>query len=350
MKQIVLLLMALIVMGTTQESMAQQRKTTAKRTATKGAATTQPAININFKGDLGQWALRGPVKSYAYDFDTIYFNRDGFRVEKNGKLLSSNAEDKTTLKRNGNGRILSIKDDNFDQFTQYQYNTNGLVTQYYWERYDRKLTKTYTYNSNGELTKMVWKETGGLQAGTMVRTYTILARDSYGNWTKRKAKDKYNTVTEECSITYYEDGNQSTSTATTAPATTPVATAETTCPLVGNWYGVLGNGWGETTVFLQADKKVGVNPKMAKRQSNGAIDMTDDEFVREWNYNLVFNRTLGTNTYEFTVQRMVGKQLKSGKLQIKRNGNGITMTGLDAWTKQQPFHGKTIGDPNPVYQ
>ena len=129
----------------------------------------------------------------------------------------------------------------------------------------------------------------------------------------------------------------------TSAATSASAPVETTCPLVGNWYGELGNGWGETTVFLLADKKTGVNPKMTQRQSNGAIDMTDDAFVREWNYNLVFVRTIGDNTYEFTVQRMVGKQLKSGTLQIKRNGGSITMTGLDAWTKQQPFHGKTLG-------
>ena len=135
----------------------------------------------------------------------------------------------------------------------------------------------------------------------------------------------------------------------TTPATPAAAPAETTCPLVGNWYGTLGNGdgsgWGETTVFLQAGKKVGVNPKMAKRQSNGAIDMTDEAYVREWNYNLVFNRTVSDNVYEFTVQRQVGKQLKSGKVQIRCNGDNITMTGLDAWTRQQPFHGKTIGKP-----
>jgi len=342
-------LVALTVMGTAQESMAQQRRTAVKRTvAKKTVAMTQPAISVNFKGDLGQWALRGPVKSYAYDFDTIYFNRDGYRVEKNGKLLSSNAEDRTTVQRDSKGRILSIKDDNFDQFTKYQYNANGLLTQYYWERYSRKLTKTYTYNSKGELTKMVWKETGGPQDGTLVRTYTIQARDSYGNWTKRKAQEKNNTSVEECSITYYEDNSQSVSPAAVqSEASAP--SVETTCPLVGDWYGTLGNGWGETTVFLQADKKTGVNSKMAKRLSNGSIDMADDEFIRERNYNLVFNRTLSADTYEFTVQRMEGKQLKSGKLQIKRSGDSITMTGLDAWTKQQPFHGKTLGKSSPVF-
>lgn len=135
-----------------------------------------------------------------------------------------------------------------------------------------------------------------------------------------------------------------------ATSTAASTTAVAPCPLVGDWYGTLGNGWGETTVFIQADKKVGVNPNMSKRQSNGAIDMTDDAFIQERNYNLVFVRTVNDNTYEFTVQRMVGKQLKSGKMQIKRNGDNISMTGLDAWAKQQPFHGKTLGKPNPVYQ
>ena len=47
---------------------------------------------------------------------------------------------------------------------------------------------------------------------------------------------------------------------------------------------------------------------------------------------------------------LFGKQLKQGKLQIRKSGDNITFTGLDAWAKQQPFHGKTLGKPNAVYQ
>ena len=103
-------------------------------------------------------------------------------------------------------------------------------------------------------------------------------------------------------------------------------------------------------MFLQAEQKVGVNSKMPKRVSNGSIDLTDEEFVNERNYNLVFVRTVSPGVYEFTLQCIVNKQLKSGKMQFKVSGDKITMIGLDTWTKQQPFHGKTIGKSNPVIQ
>lgn len=173
---------------------------------------------------------------------------------------------------------------------------------------------------------------------------TLLVIDEFDGWCQVKMDENTSGCVSLSVVTLTNTPSKAASAATTASAT------PTACPLTGDWYGILGNGWGETTVFLQADCKTGVNSKMAKRQSNGAIDMTDDAFESEWNYNLVFNRTVSENTYEFTVQRMVGKQLKSGKLQVKRNGDRITMTGLDAWTKQQPFHGKTLGKPNPVYQ
>lgn len=181
---------------------------------------------------------------------------------------------------------------------------------------------------------------------------TLLVIDEFDGWCQVQL-DEQTKGWVSLSVVSLTNTPSAAATASAATAAT-AAPVETTCPLVGSWYGWLGNGdgsgWGETTVFLMADKKAGVNPKMAQRQSNGAIDMGDEAFVREWNYNLVFVRTIADNTYEFTVQRMVGKQLKSGKLQIKRNGDSITMTGLDAWAKQQPFHGKTIGQPNPTYQ
>lgn len=136
-----------------------------------------------------------------------------------------------------------------------------------------------------------------------------------------------------------------------ATAQTAAAPAETVCPITGDFSGYLGNkGWGEWYMFLQAEQKVGVNSKMPKRVSNGLIDLTDEEFVKERNYNLVFVRTISPGVYEFTLQCIVNKQLKSGKMQFTVSGDKITMTGLDAWTKQQPFHGKTIEKSNPVIQ
>lgn len=187
------------------------------------------------------------------------------------------------------------------------------------------------------------RSTTAAKVGELKPGQTLLVIDEFDGWCQVKMDENTSGWVSLSVVTLTNTPSKAASAATTASAT------PTTCPLTGDWYGILGNGWGETTVFLQADCKTGVNSKMAKRQSNGAIDMTDDAFESEWNYNLVFNRTVSENTYEFTVQRMVGKQLKSGKLQVKRNGDRITMTGLDAWTKQQPFHGKTLGKPNPVY-
>ena len=114
------------------------------------------------------------------------------------------------------------------------------------------------------------------------------------------------------------------------------------CPLSGDWYvPQLGGEWGESSVFISPDKKVGNNSNMSKRQSNGDIYMADVYFEREKHYNLVFVKTVSDNTYEFTVEYYVGKQLRTGKLQIKKNGDNLILTGIDPATKKLPFHGKT---------
>ena len=114
------------------------------------------------------------------------------------------------------------------------------------------------------------------------------------------------------------------------------------CPLSGDWNNLqLGGEWGESALFLSPDKKVGVNSNMSKRLSNGDIYMADIYFEREKHYNLVFVKTVSDNTYEFTVEYYVGKQLRTGKLQIKKNGTDLILTGMDPATKKLPFHGKT---------
>ena len=365
LKKTILLLVALMTVGTAQTAMAQQRKTVAKQTVKKPAATAQTVINVNFQGELGRFELRGPVKKTellndgGFEGPKHYFNRDGFETDENGKLLANDSEQMIYLTRDSKGRVVKEDNQGYGSITKYQYNANCLLSKYHFERGTSNIVDdTYKYNSDGDCISVNSSFFQMGERGSLVKTYTILKRDSYGNWTERRVKDKYNTMVEKRKISYYESAampasttQSGTSAASAATASTATAApAETTCPLEGNWYGVLGNGWGETTVFLQADKKAGVNSKMAKRLSNGAIDMTDDAFVREWNYNLVFNRTISPSTYEFTLQRMVGKQLKQGKLQIRKSGDNITFTGLDAWAKQQPFHGKTLGKPNAVYQ
>ena len=113
------------------------------------------------------------------------------------------------------------------------------------------------------------------------------------------------------------------------------------CPISGDYNNLqLGGEWGESSLYISADKKIGNNSYMKKRASNGCIDMSDVYFERGKNYNLVYSKQLAADTYEFIVEYYVGKQLRTGKLQIKKVGDELVLTGLDPAMKKQPFHGK----------
>ena len=114
------------------------------------------------------------------------------------------------------------------------------------------------------------------------------------------------------------------------------------CPLSGDWNNTqLNDVWGESALFISPDKKVGNNSNMSKRLSNGDIYMADVYFEKEKHYNLVYVKTISDNIYEFTIEYYVGKQLRTGKLQIKKSGDNLILTGMDPATKKLPFHGKT---------
>ena len=114
------------------------------------------------------------------------------------------------------------------------------------------------------------------------------------------------------------------------------------CPLSGDWNNThLNDVWGESALFISPDKKVGNNSSMSKRLSNGDIYMADVYFEQEKHYNLVYVKTISDNIYEFTIEYYVGKLLRTGKLQIKKSGDNLILTGMDPATKKLPFHGKT---------
>ena len=118
---------------------------------------------------------------------------------------------------------------------------------------------------------------------------------------------------------------------------------QTRCPLTGTWANLkLGGNWGEASITLFAVKKIGQNPFKQKLASNGYIDVTDIYFEEGIIYNLVYEKTLAPNTYQFATTYTVGRQARSGKLQIKKNGRQIIVTGIDALTKKQPIHGKVF--------
>lgn len=120
-----------------------------------------------------------------------------------------------------------------------------------------------------------------------------------------------------------------------------ISAQDAKCPLTGYWHNLsIGGNWGEASITLIADKKVGQNPYMSKIASNGYINLTDVNFEKEKIYNLTYSKTISENTYEFIVQYYVGKQLKSGQLQLKRTGTKLSVIGIDPTTKKQPIHGK----------
>ena len=167
----------------------------------KAEAETEEVTAVTFKGDLGQFALRGPVKEFSTPIGVHEcFDRDGFLLDtETGKKKES--DENNTVKRNEQGRIVRIDVLWNDSFETYDYDERGLLVKNYWEQFGRKVTKNYEYNEKGECLKMTFIETGGRDDGTFVTEYKILERDRYGNWIRRIGA---NGDEETQTITYYE--------------------------------------------------------------------------------------------------------------------------------------------------
>ena len=199
------LVITFLLAGTFQTATAQNRKPN-KRTTTipprKKPTTTQPTINVNFKGELGLYELRGPVKQCIWkNVDSEYnlgFDKNGMWVTENGYTLGGEG---VVIKRDKVGRIIKRGDPYDEEYTSYAYNSNGLVTKKIIKYMDGGDEIHFYYNSNGDCTKCV-NSYGDMEgSGKLTTKYTIVTRDSYGNWTKRK--DQHGKV-ETRIITYYE--------------------------------------------------------------------------------------------------------------------------------------------------
>lgn len=198
-----------LLLGIAQEGTAQSRVPSKRTTISprkKPTTATQPTINVNFKGDLGRFALKGPVK-YMKDMvggggPEYYFNSDGFLSESDGSPLKAD-ENNEQYTRDSQGRITIYDKFGFNWKEEYEFNSNGLL--------ERKRSTNisgsnrsddrYTYNSEGECVSCssVYFQLG--EQGKQTIKYTILTRDKYGNWTKRK--DQHGNI-ETRKITYYE--------------------------------------------------------------------------------------------------------------------------------------------------
>ena len=147
-------------------------------------------------GDLGE--LRGPVKEVKCNGLKCTYNEQGQLTHENGKPLKKIFPGGVT--RDANGRLKECNADGFGS-RYYTYNEQGLPT----EIAEDGEGSTYTYDDEGYVTKVtstIAPEMGDEESEpeTITNSYTIVEKDDYGNWTKRKDQDG-NVVTR--TITYY---------------------------------------------------------------------------------------------------------------------------------------------------
>ena len=161
------------------------------------------------RGDLGVFDLRGPVKECKKDQLILSFNPEGQWTAENGKPIEKFYTG--GVKRDKNGRInKGLLDKWGETYHEYHLDSKGLVTKIEFHDYlDGGNDVTYTYDADGYVateSDQGWgmdavDEETGEEAKPVVTKYTILEKDSYGNWTKRK--DQNGNITTR-QITYYE--------------------------------------------------------------------------------------------------------------------------------------------------
>lgn len=210
MKRILLLLAAAFIFGSVMPTMAQQKKTPVKRGTTTAKRGTTPAkkssatstINFTAQGELGIFALRGPVKECVWTTKNqtrkLGFDKKGMWISEDGKEPWSNYG---PVKRDDKGRMV-LMGDGVETGEKFTYNSNGLLIKHITQYMDGQDVTTYTYNSKGECTKETFSYGDMYGSGKNSAIFTILSRDSQGNWTKRKTQ---NGNVETRTITYHED-------------------------------------------------------------------------------------------------------------------------------------------------
>lgn len=163
--------------------------------------TTTAVNNLTTKGELGIFELRGPVKKCvsknSNETSTHEFDKKGMWISENGMKPWAGQE---SVKRDRQGRIVKMGDSYDEEYESFAYNANGLITKRIKKYMDGIFQTNYYYNSKGECTKSVLEFEDMGDTGKDTTVYTILSRDSHGNWTKRKTQKG---AIETRTITYY---------------------------------------------------------------------------------------------------------------------------------------------------
>ena len=182
------------VQGSTPQTSMTQNTAPKRTTAT---ASNSSAV----QGELGLFELCGPVKTCVWkDRGETYthgFDRKGMWISENGMKPWAGQE---SVKRDRQGRIVKMGDSYDEEYESFAYNANGLITKRIKKYMDGIFYTYYYYSSKGECTKSVHEFEDMGETGKDTIVYTILSRDSYGNWTKRKTQKG---VVETRTITYY---------------------------------------------------------------------------------------------------------------------------------------------------
>ncbi len=170
-----------------------------KSHTTEPAAEETPEAPAPGRGDLGSYDLRGPVKRVDYGEWSAAFNEQGQLTHENGERLENVFPG--GVKRDKNGRLKECNADGYGS-RYYTYNDRGLPIEINEDGYARQMT----YDDEGYLKTekaTVAPEMGdeGGEPEVITSTYTIVEKDSHGNWTKRK--DQMGNITTR-SITYYK--------------------------------------------------------------------------------------------------------------------------------------------------
>jgi hypothetical protein len=181
------------------EDVAQDEEAAAGQEAPAAEVAKAPETG---RGDLGIFGLFGPVKECKWktqwDTRTLFFNTEGQWTDERGRDLFKFFPKRT---RNAQGRLTKISDEYDEQRMTFTFNDKGLVVRETTEYLDGGGQTTFEWDDEGNCTKEVnsYADMDGEEKSTNV--YTILERDDYNNWTRRKNQ---NGTIETRTITYYE--------------------------------------------------------------------------------------------------------------------------------------------------
>lgn len=181
--------------ATTTTTNAAKPRTAPKQSASS-EATIPSYVNIG-KGDLPLFDLHGPVKSVKMSMD---FGDGTFGFDRNGKwtLWDGEAIKNLGVSRNSRGQVDFVPNGSNYCFW---YAQGGLLQKSSITETQYETSFTYSYDASGNMTQYTMSSVCSNKRKTSETVkVTILQRDAYGNWLKRKTGN----YTETRTIDFYD--------------------------------------------------------------------------------------------------------------------------------------------------